>query len=138
TCRACTRCSCRARRATRSWPRSTSETSSASVATCRRWCPSRWPSVWKRSSRANERAQRGHGGRASAREPGVDGVRGRSPRGDMSFYEDESERAAEATPAGSIVPDEVRVAGKDEHASPLNYQHPESEALLRRVGEMIA
>jgi len=55
-----------------------------------------------------------------------------------SFYDDESEHAAEATPAGSIVPDDVRATAKDDHASPLNYQHPESEALFRRVAEVIA
>src|SRR5436190_8071823 len=35
----------------------------------------------------HERAQRGHGGRATAREPGADGVRGRSPRASMSAVE---------------------------------------------------
>src|SRR5690242_15927835 len=35
--------------------------------------------------REHERAQRGHGDRAIAREPGADGVRGHSPRRNMRF-----------------------------------------------------
>src|ERR1700694_135892 len=49
----------------------------------------------------------------------------------MTMYDNESERMAEATPAGSTVPSGASHAGN-------SYQHPESEALLRRVGEMIA
>jgi hypothetical protein len=53
----------------------------------------------------------------------------------MTMYDDESARAAEATPAGST----VHGANSGSHpASPLSYQHPESEALLRRVAEMIS
>jgi hypothetical protein len=47
------------------------------------------------------------------------------------MYDNESERMAEATPAGSTVPSRPSNAGN-------SYQHPESEALLRRVSEMIA
>jgi hypothetical protein len=47
------------------------------------------------------------------------------------MYDNESERMAEATPAGSTVPSGSGNSGN-------SYQHPESEALLRRVGEMIA
>ena len=47
------------------------------------------------------------------------------------MYEDESERMAEATPAGSTVPSASGGAGQ-------SYQHPESEQLLRRVSDMIA
>jgi hypothetical protein len=53
----------------------------------------------------------------------------------MTMYDDESTRAAEATPAGSTV------QGSSTHAttqSGMSYQHPESEALLRRVAEMIS
>src|SRR3989440_11731951 len=49
----------------------------------------------------------------------------------MTMYDNESERMAEATPAGSTVPSTSSGAGS-------SYQHPESEALLRRVSEMIA
>jgi hypothetical protein len=49
----------------------------------------------------------------------------------MTMYDNESERMAEATPAGSTVPSGSGNSGN-------SYQHPESEALLRRVGEMIA
>src|SRR5258708_4151326 len=49
----------------------------------------------------------------------------------MTMYDDESERMAEATPAGSTVPPGASGVGH-------SYQHPESEALLRRVSEMIA
>jgi hypothetical protein len=49
----------------------------------------------------------------------------------MTMYDNESERMAEATPAGSTVPSGSSTAGN-------SYQHPESEALLRRVSEMIA
>jgi hypothetical protein len=49
----------------------------------------------------------------------------------MTMYDNESERMAEATPAGSTVPSGTTHTGN-------NYQHPESEALLRRVSEMIA
>jgi hypothetical protein len=49
----------------------------------------------------------------------------------MTMYDSESERMAEATPAGSAVPPSGNSAGS-------SYQHPESEALLRRVSEMIA
>ena len=49
----------------------------------------------------------------------------------MTMYDNESERMAEATPAGSTVPSSSSSAGN-------SYQHPESEALLRRVSEMIA
>jgi hypothetical protein len=49
----------------------------------------------------------------------------------MTMYDSESERMAEATPAGSTVPSGATASGN-------SYQHPESEALLRRVGEMIA
>jgi hypothetical protein len=49
----------------------------------------------------------------------------------MTMYDNESERMAEATPAGSTVPSDSGNSGN-------SYQHPESEALLRRVGEMIA
>ncbi|MEY2454832.1 MAG: hypothetical protein QOD92_4406 [Acidimicrobiaceae bacterium] len=48
----------------------------------------------------------------------------------MTMYDNESERMAEATPAGSTVASSA--------SSGNSYQHPESEALLRRVGEMIA
>src|SRR3954469_947108 len=50
----------------------------------------------------------------------------------MTMYDDEHARVAEATPAGSTVPPE-RSNGPG-----ASYQHPESEALLRRVSEMIA
>ena len=49
----------------------------------------------------------------------------------MTMYDSESERMAEATPAGSTVPAPGNSAGS-------SYQHPESEALLRRVSAMIA
>ncbi|MEY2447722.1 MAG: hypothetical protein QOH79_1198 [Acidimicrobiaceae bacterium] len=49
----------------------------------------------------------------------------------MTMYDNESERMAEATPAGSTVPSGSANSGN-------SYQHPESEALLRRVGEMIS
>jgi hypothetical protein len=49
----------------------------------------------------------------------------------MTMYDNESERMAEATPAGSTVPSGTTSAGH-------NYQHPESEAVLRRVSDMIA
>ena len=49
----------------------------------------------------------------------------------MTMYDNESERMAEATPAGSTVAASAINSGN-------SYQHPESEALLRRVGEMIA
>lgn len=49
----------------------------------------------------------------------------------MTMYDNESERMAEATPAGSTVPSSSSGAGH-------SYQHPESEALLRRVSEMIS
>jgi hypothetical protein len=49
----------------------------------------------------------------------------------MTMYDNESERMAEATPAGSTVASNAANSGN-------NYQHPESEALLRRVGEMIS
>jgi hypothetical protein len=53
----------------------------------------------------------------------------------MTMYDDESARAAEATPAGST----VHGPNSGPHpASPLSYQHPESEALFRRVAEMIS
>jgi cell division septum initiation protein DivIVA len=48
------------------------------------------------------------------------------------MYDDETARLGEATPAGSTVP---AGAGSTPGHS---YQHPESEALLRRVAEMIA
>jgi len=53
----------------------------------------------------------------------------------MTMYDDESARAAEATPAGSTV---HSTGSGSSTASPLSYQHPESEALLRRVAEMIS
>ncbi|HEX2383087.1 MAG TPA: hypothetical protein VHI95_10645 [Acidimicrobiales bacterium] len=53
----------------------------------------------------------------------------------MTMYEDESARAAEATPAGSTV---HQSSSGSNASSPLSYQHPESEALLRRVAEMIS
>jgi cell division septum initiation protein DivIVA len=49
----------------------------------------------------------------------------------MTTYDDESERDAEATPAGSTVPPGPGGAGH-------SYQHPESEQLLRRVSDMIS
>jgi hypothetical protein len=49
----------------------------------------------------------------------------------MTMYDNESERMAEATPAGSTVPSTSSGAGN-------SYQHPESEALLRRVNDMIS
>ena len=49
----------------------------------------------------------------------------------MSMYDDENEREAEATPAGST----VQPAGT---GSGHSYQHPESEVLLRRVSDMIS
>jgi len=49
----------------------------------------------------------------------------------MTMYDNESERMAEATPAGSTVP-------KGGGPSGNSYQHPESEALLRRVADMIS
>jgi hypothetical protein len=49
----------------------------------------------------------------------------------MTMYDDETERLAGAVPAGSTVPSNSSSAGN-------SYQHPESEALLRRVSEMIA
>jgi hypothetical protein len=50
----------------------------------------------------------------------------------VTMDDDESPHgeAGVATPGGA--------AAADEHASPLNYKHPESEALLRRVAELIA
>jgi hypothetical protein len=53
----------------------------------------------------------------------------------MTMYDDESAHAAEATPAGSTV---HPTGSASTAASPLSYQHPESEALLRRVAEMIS
>jgi hypothetical protein len=53
----------------------------------------------------------------------------------MTMYDDESARAAEATPAGSTVHSQ---GSGSTAASPLSYQHPESEALFRRVAEMIS
>jgi hypothetical protein len=50
----------------------------------------------------------------------------------MTMYDDENARVGEATPAGSTVPSE-RNGGPGS-----SYQHPESEALLRRVSEMIS
>jgi len=47
------------------------------------------------------------------------------------MYDDETEREAEATPAGSTVPSGGSGAGH-------SYQHPESEQLLRRVSDMIS
>src|SRR3954452_7281511 len=52
----------------------------------------------------------------------------------MTMYDDESARVGEATPAGSTVP----AGERGERSSGHSYQHPESEALLRRVSEMIA
>src|SRR5947199_1261937 len=49
----------------------------------------------------------------------------------MTMYDSESERMAEATPAGSTVAPSGNSTGS-------SYQHPESEALLRRVSEMIS
>ena len=49
----------------------------------------------------------------------------------MTMYDDETEREAEATPAGSTVPSSGGGAGH-------SYQHPESEQLLRRVSDMIS
>jgi len=49
----------------------------------------------------------------------------------MTMYDNESERVAEATPAGSTVTSSSSGAGG-------TYQHPESEALLRRVSDMIS
>src|SRR4051794_16148042 len=46
------------------------------------------------------------------------------------MYDDESEHMAEAPPAGSTVPSRGGAGS--------SYQHPESEALLRRVSEMIS
>jgi len=54
----------------------------------------------------------------------------------MSLYDDESAHAAEATPAGSTV--HPTNTGATPSKPPLSYQHPESEALLRRVAEMIS
>jgi len=48
------------------------------------------------------------------------------------MYDSESERVAEATPAGSAVPP-ASSSGVGQ-----NYQHPESELLLRRVSDMIS
>ncbi len=53
----------------------------------------------------------------------------------MTMYDDESAHAAEATPAGSTV--HPSSTGSTP-SSALSYQHPESEALLRRVAEMIS
>src|SRR6476659_8141727 len=50
----------------------------------------------------------------------------------MTMYDDESAHTAEVLPVSSAVPTD------GEHLSPLNYKHPESEALLRRVAELIA
>ena len=50
----------------------------------------------------------------------------------MTMYDDETEREAEATPAGSTVP-----PGGSGGAG-QSYQHPESEMLLRRVSDMIS
>jgi len=47
------------------------------------------------------------------------------------MYDDETEREAEAPPAGSTVPSSGSGAGH-------SYQHPESEQLLRRVSDMIS
>ena len=60
------------------------------------------PCSWKRQrsakrARKHERAKRAHGGRATAREPDADGVRGRSPR----RKHERSERMAAARPPGS-------------------------------------
>jgi hypothetical protein len=52
----------------------------------------------------------------------------------MTMYDDESARAAEATPAGST----VHGSSGPSTGPTLSYQHPESEALLRRVAEMIS
>jgi len=53
----------------------------------------------------------------------------------MTMYDDESAHTAEATPAGST----VHAPSSGANAGPaLSYQHPESEALLRRVAEMIS
>jgi len=52
----------------------------------------------------------------------------------MTMYDDERTRADEATPAGST----VASAGANAPASGVNYQHPESEVLLRRVADIIA
>ena len=46
------------------------------------------------------------------------------------MYDDETEREAEATPAGSTVP--------PGSGAGHSYQHPESELLLRRVSDMIS
>ncbi len=53
----------------------------------------------------------------------------------MTLYDDDELRAAEATPAGSTVPSGQHGGAA---ASPLAYQHPESEALLRRVADLIS
>src|SRR3954453_18103195 len=47
------------------------------------------------------------------------------------MYDDETEREAEATPAGSTVPSSGGGGGH-------SYQHPEREQLLRRVSDMIS
>src|SRR4051812_21374261 len=52
----------------------------------------------------------------------------------MTMYDDESARVGEATPAGSTVPPSER----SERSAGASYQHPESEALLRRVSDMIS
>jgi len=52
----------------------------------------------------------------------------------MTMYDDEHARVGEATPAGSTVPSSERT----ERSSGHSYQHPESEALLRRVSDMIS
>jgi hypothetical protein len=55
----------------------------------------------------------------------------------MTMYDDESARAAEATPAGSTVHGSSGSSGPNTGQT-LSYQHPESEALFRRVAEMIS
>jgi F0F1-type ATP synthase membrane subunit b/b' len=55
----------------------------------------------------------------------------------MTLYDDEGERAAEATPAGSAVP--AHGSGSTPPGgTTLSYQHPESEGQLRRVADLIA
>jgi hypothetical protein len=55
----------------------------------------------------------------------------------MTLYDDDNEAAEEATPAGSTVPPHSSGATPP-GGTTLSYQHPESEALLRRVADMIA
>ncbi|HEY2814102.1 MAG TPA: hypothetical protein VGJ03_11610 [Acidimicrobiales bacterium] len=54
----------------------------------------------------------------------------------MTLYDEDGTRAAEATAAGGSAPPSPGSGGPK--GSPLSYQHPESEALLRRVAEMIS